>query len=57
MLESNYGSYNLAVSEQIYKHSIKIIIYFGEDSIVINLNTIFNAALSSKFYIFCNIVG
>ena len=45
MLESSYGSYSLAVNEQIYKHSIKIIIYVVEDSIVINLNQIIIAAL------------
>jgi len=49
MLESGYRSYSLAVNQQIYKHSIKIIVYLGEDSIVINLNQIFIAALSSKF--------
>jgi len=49
MLKSGYRSYSLAVNEQIYKHSIKIIVNLGEDSIVINLNEIFIAARSSKF--------
>jgi hypothetical protein len=56
MLESSYRSYSLAVNEQIYKHSIKVIVYLAEDSIVINLNQIIIAALSSKSYIFCTIV-